>query len=88
MTTYTREVMEKSLYIRSNPTFAILVTFSNESTVGGSENTFKVTSKSNYALHKLPDFDISRFNDETTEGHDFIKSIERTFKSHTLSYVL
>ena len=85
---YTREFIKKSLYIRSNATFDDLVTFSRESAVRGSGDVFKGTSKSGYAPYELSNFDVPRFNDESLEGHDFIKSIECTFKSYVLSRYL
>ena len=80
--------MEKSLYIKPNATFDDLVTFSRKIAVGGNRDAVKVTSTSEHASHRLPDFKVPRFNDDTIEGDDFIKNIERTFKSHALSRYL
>ena len=41
-----------------------------------------------HTTHKLPDFKVPRFSDETIEGQDFVKSIERAFKSHALTRYL
>ena len=72
------------LCIRNHATFEDLITFSRESIVGGG-NTYKGTVTTCHASHKLPDFKVPHFNDETIEGQDLVKSVERTFKSHALS---
>ena len=71
------------LCIRNHATFEDLITFSRESIVGGG-NTYKGTVTTCHASHKLPDFKVPHFNDETIEGQDLVKSVERTFKSHVL----
>ena len=82
VTKYTKKVMEKSLYFRSNATFDDIVTFSRESAIGGNGDAFKGMSKSGHAPHKLFGFKAPLFNDDTIERPGLHKE-QNALSSHT-----
>ena len=84
VTNYTSVVMEAGLYVRKNATFADLQTFARRRTnrlVGGAVGS--VTEGSS-APSKLPSFEVPRFNEDYKDGQDYLKCIERAFKSNAL----
>ena len=76
--------METGLYVRKSATFTDLQTFARKRTnrlVGG---VLGHAGESSSAPSKLPSFEVPRFNEDYKEGQDYLKSIERAFKSNAL----